>query len=76
MLDQHPEHCGNVIFIALLVPSRLEVDEYRDYHDKFMAAAGWINSKYGTSEWEPVRVMLGENYARRCRPSNLRRPLG
>lgn len=64
MLDQHPEHCGNVIFIALLVPSRLEVDEYRDYHDKFMAAAGWINSKYGTREWEPVRIMLGENYAR------------
>jgi len=29
-----------------------------------MAAAGWVNSKYGTSDWEPIRVMLGENYAR------------
>jgi len=64
LFEQHPEHCEKVIFIALLVPSRLEVDEYHDYHDKFMAAAGWVNSKYGTSDWEPIRVMLGENYAR------------
>jgi len=64
LLESHPEHCGKVKFIALLVPSRLEVDEYRDYHDKFMAAAGWVNSKHGTSDWEPVRVILGENYTR------------
>ena len=64
MLDLHPEHRGKVKFIALLVPSRLEVDEYRDYHDEIMAAAGWVNSLYGTSEWEPIRVILGENYTR------------
>lgn len=64
MLEQHPEHAGKVIFIALLVPSRLEVDEYHDYHDKFMAAAGWVNSKHGSSDWEPVRILLGEDYAR------------
>jgi trehalose 6-phosphate synthase len=64
LLEQHPEHCGNVIFIALLMPSRLDVDEYRDYHDKIMAAAGWVNSKYGSSEWEPVRILLGEDYDR------------
>jgi len=64
MLELYPEHIGKVKFVALLVPSRLEVDEYHDYHDKLMAAAGWVNSKYGTIDWEPVRVILGENYAR------------
>lgn len=64
MLEMHPEHIGNVKFLALLVPSRLEVGEYRNYHDELMAAAGWVNSKFGTGDWEPVRVMLGENYPR------------
>lgn len=64
MLENHPEHIGKVKFIALLVPSRLEVDEYRNYHDNLMAAAGWINSRYGSGEWEPIRIILGENYAR------------
>ncbi|MEN6622053.1 MAG: trehalose-6-phosphate synthase, partial [Smithella sp.] len=64
MLELHPEHIGNVKFIALLVPSRLEVDEYRNYHDELMAAAGWVNSKYGAGDWEPIRVILGDNYSR------------
>jgi trehalose 6-phosphate synthase len=64
MLDLHPEHHGKVKFIALLVPSRLDVEEYHDYHDKLMAAAGWVNARHGTSEWEPVRVIIGENYTR------------
>jgi trehalose 6-phosphate synthase len=29
-----------------------------------MAAAGQINAHFGTSEWEPVRVLVGENYPR------------
>ncbi len=64
MLDLHPEHRGKVKFLALLVPSRLDVEEYRNYHDEIMAAAGWVNSRYGTSDWEPIRVILGENYPR------------
>lgn len=64
LLELHPEHIGRVKFLAFLVPSRLEVDEYRDYHDRFLAAAGWVNSRFGTSDWEPVRVIMGENYPR------------
>ena len=64
MLETYPEHIGKVKFIALLVPSRLDVDVYRDYHDKLMAAAGWVNSKFGTSDWEPIRIILGDNYDR------------
>lgn len=64
MLDLHPEHCGKVKFYALLVPSRLEVEEYQNYHDELTAAAGWINARHGTSQWEPVRILSGDSYPR------------
>jgi trehalose 6-phosphate synthase len=64
MLELHPEHRGKVKFYALLVPSRLEVEEYQNYHDELTAAAGWVNARYGSSEWEPVRILTGESYPR------------
>lgn len=64
LLELHPEHIGKVKFIAILVPSRLDVEEYHNYHNEIMAAAGWVNSRYGSGEWEPIRVITGENYPR------------
>jgi trehalose 6-phosphate synthase len=64
MLGIYSEHLGQVQFLALLVPSRMDVDEYQNYLDDLMAAAGRVNAKYGTSEWEPVRVLVGESYPR------------
>jgi trehalose 6-phosphate synthase len=64
MLELYPEHHGKVKFLALLVPSRLGVDEYQGYLDELMAAAGQVNAKYGDSEWEPVRMLVGESYPR------------
>jgi trehalose 6-phosphate synthase len=64
MLELYPEHRGEVKFLALLVPSRLGVGEYQAYMDELMAAAGRVNARYGASDWEPVRVVVGENYPR------------
>jgi trehalose 6-phosphate synthase len=64
MLELYPEHQGQVKFLAILVPSRLAVNEYRDYLNELMAAAGRINARYGTSDWEPVRLLVGESYPR------------
>ncbi len=64
MLDIYPEHRGRVKLLALLVPSRLKVGEYRAYLDDLMATAGRVNARYGASEWEPVRILVGENYPR------------
>jgi trehalose 6-phosphate synthase len=64
LLDLHPEHRGKVTFWAILVPSRMDLREYRNYLDEVMAAVGRINAKYGDAEWEPVRVLLGESYER------------
>jgi trehalose 6-phosphate synthase len=64
MLERYPEHRGRVKFLALLVPSRLGVDEYQGYLDELMAAVGRVNARYSTSDWEPVRLLVGENYPR------------
>jgi trehalose 6-phosphate synthase len=64
LLELYPEHRGQVQMLALLVPSRMEVDEYQDYLREIMAAAGMINAAYSEAFWEPVRIVVGENYHR------------
>ena len=64
LLDVHPEHRGKVQMMAFLVPSRMEVDEYQDYLRDIMSEAGMINAQYSTPYWEPVRIIVGDNYER------------
>jgi len=64
LLEIHPEHRGKVQMLALLVPSRMKVDEYQDYLRDIMSETGMINADYSTPYWEPVRIMVGENYER------------
>jgi len=64
LLENHPEHIRKVQMVALLVPSRMGVDEYQSYLREIMAEAGFINADYGDGVWEPVRVILGDNYYR------------
>lgn len=64
LLEDHPEHHGQVIMLALLVPSRLAVSEYQDYLQQIMAEAGMINAAYSDAFWEPVRIVVGDNYER------------
>jgi trehalose 6-phosphate synthase len=42
----------------------LGVDEYQNYLDEIMAYAGRVNAKYGNSDWEPIRILVGEDYPR------------
>lgn len=64
MLRMYPEQREKVSFLALLVPSRMDVIEYQEYLADLMAAAGQVNATYGTFDWEPIRVLVGESYAR------------
>ena len=63
-LTKHPEYQEKVKMICLLVPSRMEVSEYQDYLKEIMAEAGMINAGFSQPLWEPVRVILGNNYMR------------
>jgi trehalose 6-phosphate synthase len=42
----------------------MDVEEYTHYLDELMATAGRVNATYGDSEWEPVRVLVGDSYPR------------
>jgi trehalose 6-phosphate synthase len=64
MLNSYPEHQGRVKFLAILVPSRMDLGEYQDYLDEVMAAAGRINATFSTGNWEPIRILVGEKYER------------
>lgn len=64
LLEMHPELHDKVIMLALLVPSRMEVDEYQTYLRDIMAEAGLINAAFSNEIWEPVRVIVGDNYQR------------
>jgi trehalose 6-phosphate synthase len=64
LLKQHPEHRGRVKFLSFLVPSRLGVDEYARYLEEIMVTVGWINTRYGTPEWQPVELFIGDDYER------------
>ncbi len=64
MLAEYPQHRGKVNMLALLVPSRMEVTEYQDYLREIMAEAGMINAEYADEFWEPVRIIVGNNYHR------------
>jgi trehalose 6-phosphate synthase len=64
LLELYPEHRGKVKFLSLLVPSRLDVSEYGNYLDEVMGVAGRVNAKYGGNNWEPIRVLVEENYPR------------
>ena len=64
LLEVHPEHRGKVQMLALLVPSRMGVDEYQDYLRDIMSESGMINARFSTPYWEPVRIMVGDNYER------------
>lgn len=63
-LNAYPEYRGKVALLCLLVPSRTEVTEYRNYLRDIMALSGEINATLGENEWEPVRILLGNNYLR------------
>ncbi len=64
LLDSYPAYRGKVKMLALLVPSRLEVDEYQDYLRDIMAQAGLFNAQYSDPFWEPIRVIVGDHYHR------------
>ena len=63
-LRRFPEYRGKVFMLALLVPSRSEVAEYKTYLRDIMAMVGEINATMGGGDWEPVHVVLGNNYDR------------
>jgi len=61
LLRYHPELRGDVQFWAFLQPSRQDVAVYSRYLRQIRQAAGRINSEFGTEQWQPIRIEIGES---------------
>ena len=60
MLDDHPELAGRVTFLALLQPSRQDVDEYVEYVATIRRRVADINLKHGNPEWQPINLLMSD----------------
>ncbi len=64
LLDEHPELCGQVAFLAFLVPSRQAIPPYKRYATEVRKIIEDINAKYGTEEWRPIQALWGNDRTR------------
>jgi trehalose 6-phosphate synthase len=60
-LDEHPEFAERVTFIAQLMPSRMDVPEYREYLERIEALVAVVNHRHGTPDWMPIQLKLRDD---------------
>jgi len=53
---------GRVAFLALLSPSRMELDAYRTYAEECLAEAERINHELGEPDWSPIDIRVLDDY--------------
>ncbi|HEY0965570.1 MAG TPA: bifunctional alpha,alpha-trehalose-phosphate synthase (UDP-forming)/trehalose-phosphatase [Candidatus Saccharimonadales bacterium] len=54
LLKEHPEYHGKIKLLMIAVPSRTEVDAYKQLRDEIEKTVSRINGTYGTVEWAPI----------------------
>jgi len=64
LLESHPEWRGNVVFVALLNPSRETLAEYVAYRQEIEQAAAAVNTRWGTADWTPVVLDARDDFPR------------
>jgi trehalose 6-phosphate synthase len=61
MLEEHPELLERVTFLALIQPSRTDVEEYSLYMDKIRRVVADVNLKHGTADWQPIDLRIQDD---------------
>lgn len=64
LLATRPEWRGQVVHLAFAYPSRHDLPEYREYTAAVQRTVREINDEYGTTDWEPVRLAVSDDYPR------------
>ncbi len=57
LLELHPEHREQVVFLQLAVPSRGQVAEYRRLKREIDELVGRVNGRFATAHWSPIRYL-------------------
>lgn len=53
-LQQNRKYRGNVVLQMIAVPSRTEVESYKELRDKIEQTVSRINGMFGTADWVPI----------------------
>ncbi len=56
-LEDNPKYKGKVVFIQAGMPSRTQIDTYKEIGQRIEDLMNGINDKYGTDSWQPVIPM-------------------
>jgi trehalose 6-phosphate synthase len=62
LLRRTPSWRGRVSFLALLSPSRMELDAYRTYAEECLTEAERINHELGEQDWSPIDIHVQDDY--------------
>lgn len=54
LLEEHPQWRGRVTLLAIVVPSRIGIQDYQGTKNQLEELVGEINGKYGTINWIPI----------------------
>ena len=55
LLTRHPEWCGQVTLVMVVVPSRDQVDQYKHLKEEIDELVGRINAAHRTMSWTPIQ---------------------
>ena len=61
-LELHPEFLERITFLALLQPSREDVEEYVLYRERVERIVADINTQYGTPDWMPIDLRIQDDF--------------
>ena len=61
LLDDHPELREQITFLALIQPSRTDVEEYRLYLERIKRVVADVNLKHGTADWQPIDLRIQDD---------------
>jgi len=57
LFELHPEHRERVVLLQVAVPSRFQVEEYRELKREIDELVGRVNGRFATSTWSPIRYL-------------------
>jgi trehalose 6-phosphate synthase len=64
LLERHPELRGEVVVGAFVYPSREGLASYLAYRQEVESLVRRVNERWGTADWTPVLLDMGDNFPR------------
>ena len=58
LLVKYPKWIGKVLLLQVAVPSRTDVQEYKELKEDIDKLVGCINGQFSTPAWSPIRFYL------------------